>query len=105
MLPMKENQKVWKNWSGMVSSTPKYVMYPGSVEDVVSLVKQCAVKGRAIRVIGSGHSFTPLVQTKDVLLSLDHLSGVEKVDAQSRTVEVWAGTKLKDLSNALYKQG
>lgn len=105
MLFMKENQKVWKNWSGIVHSTPKHVVYPRCVEDIVSLVKKCAKEEKSIRVIGTGHSFTPLVQTSDVLVSMDRLAGVGKVDEKSRTVDVWAGTKLKDLGEALYKQG
>ncbi|HET7522350.1 MAG TPA: D-arabinono-1,4-lactone oxidase [Bacillales bacterium] len=105
MLSLKENQKVRKNWSGIVQSTPKYVVYPESVDEIISLVKKCAGEGRRIRVIGSGHSFTPLAQSDDVLMSLDRLAGVGEVDEDTRTVEVWAGTKLSDLSEALYKQG
>ncbi|MDR0271251.1 D-arabinono-1,4-lactone oxidase [Paenibacillus sp.] len=105
MLSLNENRKVWKNWSGIVHSTPRHIVYPKSVDEVVSLVHSCASKGRGIRVIGAGHSFTPLVQTEDVLLSLDHLAGVEPVDEISRSVWVWAGTRLRDLSEALYREG
>ena len=30
----------------------------------------------------SGHSFTPLAQTDDVLVSLDGMQGIESVDAE-----------------------
>lgn len=105
MFSMKEDQKLQRNWSGIAASKPKTIEYPSTVESVVSLVKICAKQGRRIRVIGAGHSFTPIAQTSDVLVSLDRLSGVEEVDIQSQTVEVWAGTKLKDLSDMLYQQG
>ncbi|WP_136608623.1 D-arabinono-1,4-lactone oxidase [Paenibacillus dokdonensis] len=105
MLSLNKNQKVWKNWSGVVRSKPKHIAYPKAVDEVVSLVQSCAGSGKGIRVIGAGHSFTPLVQTRDVLLSLDHLAGVEPVDADSYSVWVWAGTRLRDLSEALYMQG
>ncbi|MFU1797010.1 D-arabinono-1,4-lactone oxidase [Paenibacillus azoreducens] len=105
MLSLDENRKVWKNWSGIVSSTPRHIVYPKSVEEVTDLVRSCAKESRGIRVIGAGHSFTPLVQTGDVLLSLDHLAGVEPVDEISRSVWIWAGTRLRDLSEALYRQG
>lgn len=105
MLSLKENHQVWKNWSGIVGSTPKYAVYPRTVEEVASLVKQCSNKGRRIRVVGAAHSFTPIAQTSDVLVSLDKLAGMDKVDEQSQTVDVWAGTKLKDLSTSLYEQG
>lgn len=102
---MKGNGGAWKNWSGIAKSIPKYVAYPTTVDEVVSLVKTCRDQGRRIRVVGAGHSFTPLAQTSDVLVSLDKLAGVEKVDAKTETVDVWAGTRLKDLSEALYRQG
>lgn len=98
-------EEVWSNWSGVVSIKPSHIVYPRTVEEVRQLVKLCALKGRKLRVIGSGHSFTPLVETQDVLVSLDQLSGVGTVDEASGSVEVWAGTKLKDLSAALYRQG
>ncbi|MWV47253.1 FAD-binding protein [Paenibacillus sp. HJL G12] len=105
MLSLNENQKVWKNWSGIVHSTPRHRVYPSRVDEVVSLVQSCVKEGKGIRVIGAGHSFTPLVQTGDVLLSLDHLAGVEHVDEATQSVWIWAGTRLRDLSEALYQQG
>lgn len=105
MFSLKENQEIWQNWSGIVQSKPSHIAYPTSVEDVISLVKQCNEEGRGIRVVGSGHSFTPVVYTNDVLVSLDHLAGVENVDPMTQTVAVWAGTKLRDLSAALHRQG
>ncbi|PAE38038.1 D-arabinono-1,4-lactone oxidase [Bacillus sp. 7884-1] len=105
MFSLKENQKIWQNWSGIVQSKPTHIAFPASVEDVVSLVKRCKEVGRGIRIVGSGHSFTPVIHTNEVLVSLDHLAGVEKVDAVTQTVGVWAGTKLRDLSAALHAQG
>lgn len=105
MLSLNENRKVWKNWSGIVRSTPRHIAYPSTVDEVASLVQSCARDGKGIRVIGAGHSFTPLVQTQDVLVSLDHLAGVEPVDEATRSVWIWAGTRLKDLSEDLHRQG
>ncbi|MCJ8014666.1 FAD-binding protein [Paenibacillus sp. KQZ6P-2] len=105
MLSLSENQKVWKNWSGIVRSTPRHMVYPATVNEVISLVQSCAKEGKGIRVVGAGHSFTPLVQTGDVLVSLDHLAGVEPVEEASRSVWIWAGTRLRDVSEALYQQG
>ncbi|MGG0937461.1 hypothetical protein [Brevibacillus centrosporus] len=39
-------------------------------------------------MVGSGHSFTPIAQTDDCLLSLDRLTGLYAVDPAERTVEV-----------------
>ncbi|RNB67947.1 FAD-binding protein [Brevibacillus centrosporus] len=48
----------------------------------------CPSSATAIRVVGSGHSFTPIAQTDDCLLSLDRLTGLYAVDPAERTVEV-----------------
>ncbi|MET3195055.1 hypothetical protein [Bacillus sp. OAE603] len=45
MLSLKENQKIWQNWYGIVQSKPSHIVYLTSVEEVVSLVKRCNKEG------------------------------------------------------------
>ena len=54
----------WRNWTGNVEGTPHYTMYPESIQDVVEVVGLARKKGKKIRVVGSGHSFTPLCKRK-----------------------------------------
>ena len=63
----------WRNWTGNVEGTPHYTMYPESIQDVVEVVELARKEGKKIRVVGSGHSFTPLVKTEEILVSLDEL--------------------------------
>ncbi|MBG9774022.1 D-arabinono-1,4-lactone oxidase [Brevibacillus laterosporus] len=95
----------WKNWAGLVTSTPQQVVYPSSLEEVVQVVKEASQQGKTIRVVGSGHSFTALVETDQILLSLDDLQGVITIDDEEQTASVWAGTKLKLLGESLYERG
>ncbi|MGO8949480.1 MAG: D-arabinono-1,4-lactone oxidase [Ktedonobacterales bacterium] len=95
----------WTNWSGSVKSRPSMLLQPKSVEELTLLVRQCGESGRHLRVVGSGHSFTPLVQTDDVLMSLENLQGIESVDAAGGTATVLGGTRLKRLGDALLAQG
>ena len=69
----------FKNWSTAVKFQPDQVLYPESEEEVIAIVKRCAERGQQPRVVGAGHSFTPLVQTRSILISLDKLSGLEIV--------------------------
>ena len=85
--------------------TPHYTMYPESIQDVVEVVGVARKKGQKIRVVGSGHSFTPLVQTEEVLVSLDELKGIVNIDEEKMVAEVWAGTKLYDLGKLLEEKG
>jgi FAD-linked oxidoreductase len=95
----------WQNWSGSVRGRPREIVKPGSIDDLARLVGTYGRDGRHMRVVGAGHSFTPLAQTDDVLFSLDQLQGIESVDAERQTVTVLAGTRLKALGEALLAQG
>ena len=82
----------WQNWSGSVHGTPRQIARPGSIGGLVRMIEEFGRDGRHVRVVGSGHSFTPLVQTDDVLMSLDNLQGIEKIDAEHGRVTVLGGT-------------
>ena len=47
----------------------------------------------------------PLVQTEEILVSLDELKGIVNVDAEKMVAEVWAGTKLHELGKLLEEKG
>ncbi len=97
--------KRWQNWSGSVQGRPRQTAQPRSVDELASLIGACGREGRQVRVVGSGHSFTPLVQTEDMLLSLDALQGIESVDSEQQTVTVLGGTRLKKLGDLLLERG
>lgn len=95
---------VVKNWAGTLTFTPTEIHSPQSEAEVSAIIKACRTHGRTLRVIGSGHSFTPLIEA-DVLVSLDKLAGLVDVDAATCRVTVWAGTKIKALGKLLAAHG
>jgi FAD/FMN-containing dehydrogenase len=52
----------WTNWVGNQSFTPAFAAAPGDEEEVAALVRQAAERGAGVRVVGAGHSFTPVVR-------------------------------------------
>lgn len=102
---MKEKKMKWRNWSRGVTCYPAHIQCPTSMEEVVRLVKECKENGQKMRLVGSGHSFTPLVSTDEVMVALDYLTGVISIDKERGIAEVWAGTKLKYLGDELYAHG
>ncbi|HZR42945.1 MAG TPA: D-arabinono-1,4-lactone oxidase [Ktedonobacteraceae bacterium] len=103
---MKGNQiNHWSNWSGSVTASPRQFISPHTIDELAQQVRECARAGRHVRVVGTGHSFTPLVQTNDMLISLDNLQGIEAIDPDQQTVTILGGTKLNYLGDALLKQG
>ncbi|OLL31500.1 hypothetical protein BTH42_11205 [Burkholderia sp. SRS-W-2-2016] len=53
------NENRWTNWAGNLTSVPDAIERPGSVADVQALVARS--RGSTLRMIGTGHSFSPLV--------------------------------------------
>ncbi|MGE7056984.1 D-arabinono-1,4-lactone oxidase, partial [Paenibacillus glucanolyticus] len=98
-------QVQWSNWSGTVRANPRTVLHPTSTQEVVKIVQMCRQEGRRLRVVGSGHSFTPIAASEDCLVSLDGMQGLVHVDAEGLTATVWAGTKLKLLGELLFRHG
>ncbi len=99
------SKKNWKNWSGIVSYKPLKVRMPASEQEIVDRVKHCAAKNRKMRMVGSGHSWTPLCETDQELLSLDNYQGIESVDHAKMQATVYAGTKIHQLTQLLFNEG
>jgi FAD-linked oxidoreductase len=95
----------WSNWSGSVRFQPNEIAFPENTAQVVEVVQKAAAAGKRIRTVGAAHSFTRLIETGDVLVSLDKMSGVISVDKAKHTAVVWAGTRLRDLGPLLYNEG
>ena len=73
--------------------------------EIIGIVQAARQTGRCIRPVGSGYSYTPLVQTDDEIISLDAFSGVERIDLGAGIAVVGAGTRLDILVNELALQG
>jgi len=97
--------EAWSNWSGSVSCEPGWLLSPSSRQSIERIVMECVSAGRGLRVAGSGHSFTPLVETSDLIMSLENWTGVENVDFSGRQARVKAGTPLGELTEALHRRG
>jgi FAD-linked oxidoreductase len=97
--------RLWKNWSGDQQCRPASYEQPDSAQAVSELVRQCRQQGQVLRVNGSAHSFTALVPTDSVMVSLDRMQGLDSVAPDRKTATVLAGTKLRRLGELLHEQG
>jgi FAD/FMN-containing dehydrogenase len=95
----------WKNWSGSLRFIPGEVVCPESEEEVCSLVRKAGRLNRKVRVVGAGHSSSPLVETGDVLISLKHFTGVEAHDTDRHRATVLGGTIIKEAGKDLWRYG
>jgi len=95
-------QTTWSNWSGRISCTPDQILSP---RDEAQLAHMVADAAAPVRMVGSGHSFTPIAASEATLLTPDHLTGLIEADPVTGLARVRAGTQLRDLGPALWQQG
>lgn len=93
---------VWQNWSGLQSARPAAWLTPA---DESELAHQLRAATGSVRVTGASHSFSALCNTDDTLFSLDRLSGIISHDSATQQATVWAGTRLRDLGEPLWRIG
>jgi FAD/FMN-containing dehydrogenase len=91
------------NWSRTLRFHAERYVEPRDEAEVQNIVHQARAEGRIVRVRGAGHSFSQLVTTPHIVMSLDRLKGI--VAQNGNEVTVHAGTRLKDLIPALKARG
>jgi L-gulonolactone oxidase len=96
---------MWKNWSGYVACPNARVLQPASIDELGDALRNAARDEQPLRVVGAGHSFSRLVATDGVIVSLDALQGVIAIDPQAGIARVRAGTRLWALGEALAAHG
>ena len=96
----------WQNWAGNQIArglTPSHAIV--SNDDVVEVVKKARREKNRIKVVGTGHSFSGIARPEEVVVSLGNLSGIIRIDRESSTVVVRAGTTIADLNIELHRHG
>ncbi len=101
---MKMSQ-TFTNWGGNLKFNPEQIAKPSSEAEILDLVKNAKVQGKQIRVVGSGHSWTHLIKTNRMLISLDQFQGLINLDSNNQIAEVKAGTSIRKLGELLDAKG
>jgi FAD-linked oxidoreductase len=95
----------FQNWSKSVSFPIHSYAHPDTLKGIVTMVETARAMGRGLRVVGAGHSFTPLVSTNGLLLTLNDYQGLIHVDRERMRVRVRAGTRIDQLGALLAAEG
>ncbi|MBJ7331892.1 MAG: FAD-binding protein [Solirubrobacteraceae bacterium] len=96
---------MWRNWSGEQRCSPARVTEPADIDEIIAALGSARNEGRTVRPVGSGHSFTALVPTDGVLISLRRMDRVLEIDRERRRVRVQGGIPLHALNEALAGAG
>lgn len=83
-----------KNWAGNLNFQPRNILAPSSTEEALGMVQSQLKNNQTIRMRGSSHSWSDLIETSDAFLHLDNMQGLIEVDADNKLVKAKAGTKL-----------
>lgn len=90
----------WSNWSGSVAADAA-VARPQSEDELAALVRGA----NRLRVTGAGHSFMPLCESDELIVSLDDMAGALHVAPDRRTARIPAGWSIRRLTAALWEEG
>lgn len=91
----------WQNWAGNQSCTAGYYFEPETENDISDIVKKAQAQNKKIRVVGTGHSFSPIALSNGILISLKKMDRIISTDGNLVTVQ--GGTTLKELYAHLKK--
>jgi FAD/FMN-containing dehydrogenase len=97
-------QLTWTNWVGNQSFTPKQRVTATSESDVQRWVSYAAKEQLGIRTVGTGHSFTPIVES-DVLLNIEAMRGILNINPAKYQVTALPKTTIADFGEPLWEQG
>lgn len=95
----------WRNWAGNQRCSPWSLERPRDEGEIVAALRQADAEGRTVRPVGSGHSWSGLVPTDGMLLSLDRCAEVLAVDRDRGRITVQGGMRLRSLHARLAKEG
>ncbi|HJU82062.1 MAG TPA: D-arabinono-1,4-lactone oxidase [Acidimicrobiia bacterium] len=94
----------WSNWVGNQSFTPQAVVPVADEAQVQAQVAKAVGAGFRVRTFGTGHSFTPIVET-DVLLDASSMRGITHIDVDCQQVSAGPKTTIRDFGEPLWEHG
>lgn len=94
----------WRNWAGNQRAAGIEVLHPAGTAEIAAVLTTAAARGRRVRPIGSGHSFTAIGAPEHVQLRLDRHAALLDV-GPTGLVTVQAGMPLHRLNAELAARG
>lgn len=95
----------WTNWVGNQSFLPRSVVEVSSEGGVLAQVRAAIAGGYGVRTVGTGHSFTPIVETDGVLLDTSSMDRITSIDPIHRLVSSGPKTTIGAFGEPLWDAG
>lgn len=68
------SSSIWQNWAGNLFCTPANIFEPADHGEISSILADAHKHRKHVRVVGSGHSWSPLVPTDGVLIRMTNFA-------------------------------
>ena len=104
MTDHKKQPLTWTNWVGNQTFQPRQMIEVQSEAEVAPLIADAARRGYGVRTVGTGHSFTPIIET-DILLDTGKLRGIIDIDTARQQVTAYPKTTVGDFGEPLWAHG
>jgi len=91
----------WTSFDKFYTQSPSLFKQPADHAELLTILKDAARDNHTVKVVGAGHSWSPIGLTDGVMLNLDKFNKIISIDAVSKLVTVQAGIRIRDLSAAL----
>jgi L-gulonolactone oxidase len=92
----------WRNWTGDQRCAPARIERPSSTSQLQRLIAEA---DGAVRIAGSGHSFSDIVATDGTLITLERMNRLIDVDRGAGLVKVEGGITIRALNSRLADHG
>jgi L-gulonolactone oxidase len=93
----------WSNWAGNQQTGTVFLSKPQTESELQQVVQSAQMSGRRVKAVGSGHSFTAIAVSEEVLVDLSDYDEIVAIDKINQTVTVQSGIQLSKLNQALYE--
>ena len=89
------------NYDGSITTSPQHLVYPQTVLEIQSILKDSATYPSPVRAKGSYHSLTPCASSTGTILDMTHMAQVIEIDTVNNILTAQAGIQVIDASKAL----
>jgi FAD binding domain-containing protein/D-arabinono-1,4-lactone oxidase len=103
----------WHNHAGNQTCKPKEIVKPGSLDELVELVRRAESESTTVRACGARHAWSDAALTDGYMILPDKLGGLLELDdgtlrrpaSELSLARVLGGTHIHDLNDALDSRG
>ncbi len=94
------------NYDGSITTTPKQLVFPKTVQEIQTILKDSATYPSPVRAKGSYHSLTPCASSDGgTLVDMSNMTQVVRIDTTGNTFTAQGGLQIIEASKVLRAQG